>query len=272
MFANSRSLPVVCVVFCFMVAGSYVKGAEAENIPDYGEAFGMFYDLGLADVENADYVKLQRAGQNWANMHSRLHQLQLNGNAWLLQENKDGPSKLLVNEARVINVYSPDKGNKGNRGMFFPGRSGRNKVRGKWQDVALKPDVKKTLSYVQKMQENPDQRRIQFRDGTSGKLLLKAAHFYRKGYKEKANRIADMLFEAASGKRKVVQNAINNIADAQYKMTFADFLRDHDWEDFHADVESLLSKFDNSWKKAGAVKKLVASQVGDLATRVHFRG
>ena len=73
-------------------AGQNAQKADAPKIKDYSAGFEKFYKLGLPDVSNAKYVKLD-VYSNYGPSSMLSYQLRamgIKGNAWQLKEDKAG--------------------------------------------------------------------------------------------------------------------------------------------------------------------------------------
>ena len=59
-------------------------------------------------------------------------------------------------------------------------------------------------------------------EDSCGTWFLFAVHLNQKGMKDQANELAGLLFEIGKGKRKVILQALNALADVQYYAAYAE--------------------------------------------------
>jgi hypothetical protein len=231
-------------------------GLRAAEPRDYSKGFDMFYKLGLPDCQKAGYVKLDVVNGGDFSGSYALYSMRLAGNAWLIEE-KDGTGRFIADNCRVIEVRDYEKFAKERAGGFdLMALAGDGAPMGKWTKASLKDDVQKTLDAVKKFGGNKNERSsLEYSDGY-GALLLMAVHFHRQGFANEANEIVGALFEMAGNPKKVIQQALHQLADGQYNDACDRFFKARDWKAFGADLDALLGKFSADWKNAPAVKRL----------------
>lgn len=243
---------------------------------DYTAGFEKFFQMGLPDVRDAAYVRLDiHSGHHRLrqDMHDHFlhYEIKLQGNAWLLQENKQGKSLFLTDDGRQLEVYEQKtyaeiqrqrqaEANKGKTNA--PPRSlmpfdESPEIGGVWKPVEIKADNDRILAYLQKQSDAGERNEMRFRQNAPGVLFLRAALLHRKGYTNEANRIAAALFGMAKDPRRVIAQGLNLLADGQYATVYARFQDPRDWAAYQRGLEELLMRFGAGWQKTPAVKRLV---------------
>ncbi len=263
-------------------AGQNAQKADAPKIKDYSAGFEKFYKLGLPDVSNAKYVKLD-VYSNYGPSSMLSYQLRamgIKGNAWQLKEDKAGKNVFIVDQCRTVELYDyevlskirtkeMEEKQKNEKDSKKPVRiefnfndDGRNA--GKWEDADLKQDLAKILEFLNKKNEDAEGNNRHSYDqlsmeGGYGILLLTAIHAYKKGFKDEANQIAGKLFERANEPQKVIGQAMTIVADSRYNEIMDSFFASGDWNALSKDLDALLATFSSGWRNAGAVKMLAAN-------------
>jgi len=247
------------------------KGSEEvkEEITDYSKGFAKFYKFGLPDVKNAKYIKLNMYSSALPSNDYFRYQAKVEGNAWLISENKkSSKAKIVLNQGAVATVYDQqklaeemaekqrkkiEKSKKKNNTITINFRNLTDgKLAGQWNKANLKKDADKITKHIEK-----EMKKEHFWGKNSlGIWFLFAIHLNQKGLKKEANKLAGVLFEAGKGKRIVILQALNALADAQYGVVYAQFKADHNWKKYSANVAKIYNLYKKGWKKAEGVKKL----------------
>jgi hypothetical protein len=240
-----------------------------EEIPDYSKGFKQFYVFGLPDVKNAEYIKLTMYSSAIGSDNYLRYQAGIDGNAWLLSENKkSGKAQIILNQGAEVTVYDQqklseeiaekqrkriEKSKKKNRVVHITlNNLNDGKLAGQWNKANLKKDAEKITEHIQK-----EMKKKHFWGRKSlGSWFLFAIHLNQKGLKKEANKLAGVLFEAGGGKRIVILQALNSLADAQYGAAYAQFKADHNWKKYGENVVKIYNLYKKGWKKAEGVKKL----------------
>ena len=248
--------------------------AEQKARPqDFSAGFQKFYALGLPNVEGATYVKLDMYGGDMSmHMAGRMHDLDLAGNAWMLEENAEtGWGRFVVGGTRISEVYDFAKLNKertrraaaeaeGDGGEGRLSRSIRldddGKVGGKWKKVDLQKDIDKVLDDLRKKQEESRRHDPYMYSGAYGTLFINAIHYHAQGHTDQANELVGMLFDAAGDRRKVLLQAVGAVAESRYTASVDAFFKDPDWVRFGDELDGLLKIFPAGWQNAPAVERL----------------
>ena len=254
-------------MWVLVLVGSVLSvGASAK---DYGAGFKKFYSLGLPDVSEASYVKLEASGA--VNDHSMVgYEVKLKGNAWLMDEVDAGESTFVYGTVRSLGVYdqkvlqtlradekkaAKEAGEDVSKGVSHHfGRDDQGRLGGSWKVVDLEKDIKTVLDYVED-EKNQSDRKYQLKR-VQGPVFLFAAQAYRMGYTNEANRMAESLFKFAGDPRYVILAGLNHLADEMYEDVYADFKVSHDWTAYQQSVQALLKKFPSGWKRGKAVEML----------------
>ncbi len=255
------------------------------NVQDYSQGFRAFIRLGLPDNSKAKYVKLNSYSGNHDNMSSRLYEIQLSGNAWLLSENKDDKSTLLSAVGRSLELFDQKTfmkkqeveaksnalaqataGKKGDGKVFSATRLYRADQWGQignWTPADLSRDLAKATAYLDKKikAKAAGGREVQYdgflqSDEPAGLLFIFAAFAWQNGMTQEANILAGRLFTLVGDSRKVIVGALNVMADAQLTEAMENFRKTGDWNAYHNDVTKLVKKYPAGWRKVGAAQLL----------------
>lgn len=264
----------VAILLGTHVLGQAPPASAATKARDYSQGFRAFLRMGLPDTSKATYVQLdrQRPGMFGPKDYS-LREVQLRGNAWLLEEDKSATSTLLTTSGVVLELFDAQAHRKrleaaGDRRDGFRaagGMAGRPYVpTGSWRPRDLGRDLDKALDFVAKKLEAKAAGRPELRydafmrsDEGPGTLFLLAVLAWQNGREAKANALAGRLFELAGDSRKVILGAMNVMADAQLAATATSFRITGDWKAYQAAVAALLEKYPVGWRKAGAARLLL---------------
>jgi hypothetical protein len=274
-FAVSLCL-LLCCVEC-MAAGEAAPAPSPAK--DYGAGFAQLYKLGLPDVAGAKYVALDLYGGSFEH-DSLSYQTGVKGSSWLLKEIEPGRGLFVIGGARVAEVYDMETLQKlqaaeakkaaeaagpdaTSARMMFPGIDESGRVSGKWRAAQLDKDAGKIIAFLEKQQKG-ERLESNLQYGGMGRLFLFAAHVYKSGLTNQANRIVDLLFEKAGDGRRVIVQGVEALADAQYQDVYAAFGRTRDWKAFQRALDELLARHKGGWKMRGSVERLA----GEVKTRI----
>lgn len=255
---------VLAALFAFPAvrADEAATNAAAPAANDYSQGFAKYYAMGLPNVRDAKYVKLDVYSHGLMLSLMRLHELPLEGNAWLLEEAEDS-GRFVVNPCRVCEVHdfqktsrrqAKDDGGRSDPRSLLMGEG--NQFMGQWTKADLEKDVAKTVQFLEEKIENRQQHDWTFRQNGYGTFLLIAIHYHARGYAREANRIADLLFEHSGDYRKVLVEALSVLASAQYDEACDRFAASGDWAAYQKDVNDLLARFPAGWDYGRAVKRV----------------
>ena len=234
---------------------------EKPTVIDYSKGFSKFYKFGLPDVKNTKYIKLNMySGSMGISNHFR-YQAKIDGDSWLISENKKtGKAKIIVNNGAIVEVYDHTKliqaATKKQSGKKRKSWDFRNmtegKLTGNWKKANLKKDADRIIKHLKEQQT----KKHFWGQESLGNWFLFAIHLNQKGMKDKANELAGIVFELGKGKRKVILQALNALADAQYAAAYMAFKETNDWKQYSADIDKIIGRFRKGWKKTAGVKKL----------------
>jgi len=200
---------------------------------------------------------------------SRYH-AKMKGDSWLISENKKtGKAKIVVNNSAVLEFYdhtkliqsiAKKKSKKKTISWNFRDLT-EGKLTGSWKKANLKKDADRLIKYLKAQQLKKNF----WNQDSLGNWLLFAIHLNQKGMKDKANELAGIIFELGQGKRKVILQALNSLADTQYAAAYMTFTTTHDWKQYSADVDTIINRFRKGWKKTAGVKKLLVMLKKNIA-------
>jgi hypothetical protein len=263
-------------------AGAAKKEAEAATPAapvkrtDYSRGFLKFYKLGLPNVKGAKYVKLQMYSSGGYSSGG-MYDLQLSGDAWLIEENETGPSKFVTGDCKIVEIYDNKKLQKilkeerkakekedekagkkkpATRVVRYYGQDEKGRIGGTWKEVDLSKDIAKTIKYLKKQQGDENKRRQFSYSDSYGTLFLRSMHYHAQGHADEANEIVGILFEMSQDRRQVILKALNRLADNGYDEVMSKFSKEADWPVLLTDLTGLLRRFTVGWKKGPAVKRL----------------
>jgi hypothetical protein len=247
--------------------------AETAPIKDYSRGFQSLYKLGFPDVAKADYVNLSLYGGSMPTLWF-LHEVNLAGNAWMVEETPQVKGRFVTDLAVVREVYDQAAlARERSKAMEAARKSATNKVDGlqhfmaaeddgraggAWKKVDPKKDVDKLIAYLKKDEGTDGStrlRELQYMKGY-GNLFLMAAHFHRKGLTNEANEMVACLFAAAGDPRKVVAEGVDVLASARLQEAGRVFYSSGDWQTYANEIDALLQVFGAAWPQAPAVKRL----------------
>jgi hypothetical protein len=246
----------------------------AAPIKDYSRGFQALYKLGFPDVAKAEYVNLTLYGGSMSSLWF-LHEVNLAGNAWMVEETPQVKGRFVVDIAILREVYDQMALSKErSKAMEAAQKSATNKstvvvqrfmmgdedgrTGGTWKKADPKKDVDKLIAYLKKgdaTEGSSRLRQLQYMNGY-GNLFLMAAHFHRKGLTNEANEVVACLFEAAGDPRKVVSEGVTVLASARLQEASRVFHNSGDWATYSKEIDALLQVFGASWQQAPAVKRL----------------
>ncbi len=236
----------------FAQAGSAPSQPGAETVRDFSKGFEKFAALGLPDIKKATWVELEWSAGLQSSVYFGHAGPKLKGNAWLFETKPGGRGIFVTADGRTMEVGDLKQRE-------------RNARTGQWSPADLSADVKTLLGFLEKPVGGKHSDRYYFDSGGWGQLFLYAVYFHQKGLTAEANQIAARLFQQAGDSRKVIQQAVNLVADSQYQNAFDAFKTSADWAQFGKEMEALLARIPN-WRNrpvfqrlADAVKKRIAT-------------
>ncbi len=246
-----------------LLGAALVVAAEAK---DYGEGFSRFYKLGLPDVRDAEYVELTLWGSHFSGLHG-LRQ-KLTGNAWLVEEVKDGASTFVMNPAERKTVWDRDtlmeirREEREKTGettsvhvqLHSYKTDARGRMPGTWKEADYEADLETLVEYLEEVIEDEEEYRVR---SSAGTCFLMAAQAYRLGYTNRANAIVESLFEIVGDPRTVVVAGLGSLADAKYAEAYQSFLGDRDWQAFAGRLGSIRGTFRVGWRKGESIDLLL---------------
>lgn len=265
-----RAVPWGLPAALLFVALGSLRAAPAQT-PDYAAEVGQVFQAGLTAVGQAKYVLVETAGGRWGDFGLPERAPRMSGNAWLLETRTNGEAVVLVEHATVAELVPTrlaEQRKKALRARVKPGQAaaaaeeaalGPNaepSVRriGDWTPADLKADLRSLLAHLNQPGAEDD---WEFKR-CAPRFFLFAAQVYRRGQTTEANRIISLLFDRGGGSRKVLNAALSQLADAQYKSVYAEFQQSGDWVRYRSAMEGLVGRFAPAWHNAPVVERLAA--------------
>ncbi len=267
------------IVIIFVAAGTLVSAwGQAER--DYTAGFERLFMLGLPDVSEAEYVNLTFHGhrrhlhQDW-----QWRQLELGGNAWLLETDEEGVSRYLFNDGRIITVYERSHLQRLQREEAeAEGRDRRGqpldwsdpRLSGTAKPADLAEDVQKALARLQGTSDDDTQRALRQHelDAIGGRMFVFAALTHRHGLQEEATELVNTLFSMAPEPREIILGGLDHMANQQYADLYQAWLEDQQWEAYAVELEELIQRFRTGWLQV-PIAEMVRS---DLENRLDDSG
>lgn len=266
---------IVILAVCVFLGAS--AGAQT-NVPvrDFGAGFAKFIQLGLPDVRGGVYGRIEFEFNEEEVEGSDLDSLGLAGNAWKMADLGGGSNRYVYGVVRVVEAMetkSYDKWAARMENRLALGRQDFDEAEWEepdfavvtWKAVDLGKDVAKLLARLDKPDEDTKSG-FEYDSAIGGEFLLMAAQLYRLGMTNEANRIAARLFALCPDTKELMQQAITSLAYAQYRQSYARFVKTGDWREWHRELTALLARFPNGWRDAPGVRKL-ADLVGVRVAR-----
>ncbi len=240
---------------------------------DYGKGFEKLHKLGLPKAAGARYGHLEwQARSTMFYGHSRV---ELKGNAWLLKENEDGTRDFLVDNCRVVTLTDRKALEKKRQAAVKAAGGDRKKLMalmqdmqeayaksGSWQEVDVKKDIEilnKHLAELKKQSTTNNRWRLESlsRSGAYGAWFLQAAQFHAAGETAAANQVVDTLFRLSGKPRDVIKDALNLLADSQYREAINAFADTKDWKSLKQELGAIGKRFGRNWDSLPGVTILM---------------
>lgn len=267
-------IAIICII------GGSLATAWGQSGRDYTAGFDRLFMLGLADVSEAEYVKLTMQGHHRFFTHDwQWRRMELEGNAWLLDTDEDGLSRYLFNDGRIIHVYEPEHLQRVRREEAeatktavsqspFDTRDAR--ISGTSEPADLSADLQKAMVYLRGEDEDDSRRSMRRHelDAISGRLFVFAALAHRHGHVSEATELVDTLFAIAPEPREIILGGLDHIANQQYADLFHAWLMNREWETYAVELQTLIERFRAGWTFAPVAERVR----GDLEQRLDDSG
>lgn len=244
-------------IVCIMVGACAAAWGQATR--DYTAGFERLFMLGLPDVSEAEYVKLDLQGHHRHFDHDwSWRRIELEGNAWLLEKDEDGTGRYLYNDGRVITVYDRAHLQRLQREEAQADGQDRRRINIGWEEsrisgtatpADLAADLQKATAYL-KGEDDSDRSRAMRRhelDSVGGRMFVFAALAHRNGLQEEATELVNALFAIAPEPREVILNGLDHMANQQYADLYYQWTRDKKWEAFAVELQALIQRFRTGW-------------------------
>jgi hypothetical protein len=241
----------------------------AEPAADYAAGVDRFLKLGLPDVKDAKYVNVDWRSGLYGERLSRVGNLKMTGNAWLFSEESNKTAKVLVQGVQQLDILHPKaleelekkyieemqaKLKAGQRPSSYPDWA--EKPSGQWKPADLQKDIETIQAFLKKSDADLQET---LNDEIGGDLFLFALHAYRNGKTALANEFIAQIFKAAGDNRKILSQAMNRLADAQYAKLYEDFIRSGNWQSYLTNMEALNARFSTVWRSRPIVERVITA-------------
>ena len=274
-----RAVPWGLLAALVFVAFSSLWAAAAQT-PDYSAGVKKMFELGLPDVRQAKYVKVESISSRWGGSGLMDRGPKMTGNAWLLELKTNGTASVVMNQltvtelmpakaaeqptkARLETLMANAKPGHAPYGPMLAGVEANVEAlesleelglpqTGNWKEADLQADLRSWLEYLPKVGGELD---FQFKQKAVS-LFLFAAHVHRRGHTAEANQIMALLFQKVGDSRKLLSAAMSRIANEQYQQVYAEFERTGDWAQYLSAMEGLLGRFGLAWRDAPLVERV----------------
>jgi hypothetical protein len=260
------------------------SGVIAQDpVPDYSRGFESFYALGLPDVKEAVYVRLDKQTARHGDVFRRYGNEGPDiGGTWLLKPLGEDSGEMLVGGINRLTVISKRQWKEEQEARMKAARAaqaesgaavaridhdeaqGNRRLPGSWGPADIKEDAQRLVTFLEAA-ETDGRRRSDSLQRHGGTLFLLAIHLHRSGATAEANRIAHLLFQKAGGQQAVISAALSELADAQYAGLYRDFIANRDWKVLHSGIDALAKRFARGWQRRDAVLQ-AAAMVGARLT------
>ncbi len=278
-----------CIARSFALALGTVllvlQAAPAQSpVPDFSRGFLHFQGLGLPDLTNATYVRLdQDAAMAMGSRYMHRGETAIPGSdgAWLVKRISDDEAEILTSAQQRMILVSPQKWKvewqekiaaarqaamSGDLDMEMNpygqiGQADTRRIPGSWTEADPVADGRALIAYIEKLappgnEDDYDENPLQT---AAGEMLLSAANLHRRGAAAEANRLAQLLFEKGGGQQDVIEQAVSLLADAQYADLYQAFMRTRDWDAYRTGMNALTTLFARGWHRRAAVLRVVPS-------------
>ena len=219
----------------------------------------------LPEVGGSRYVRLTCLGahRNWI-----VYDSPLVGNAWLVKENADAESELVINGCERVRVYDEhvlaelrrrESGTKPGTGLLWPHQGySDGRLGGEWVDADLRTDVTNVIGFLRQMLRGPEHTRYgPISLHQKARLLLFASNVAQAGHRGEAMEIAGLLLKL--GGDGIVRQAISQVGDARYAELCRELKRSGDREAFLQGLMALVDEFGDQWEHRIAVERQISS-------------
>ena len=252
------------VLACLSMAALLAKAGEpARPADENAKVFDAFSKLGFPNVATATYVKVQGC---WTpRIEDPLpYDYESSGNAWMIAETRDPQGQpvkgtFVVNGGEVIEIgwSSARRSPRGGANPLAMPSSAVPKPEGQWRKTNPERDVKTALRFLKSIdrESSPE---VKLDADMRGKLFLLAFALQQRGDAANSNLLLTELFRRVEPRQKVVIDAMNALADAQYENLYRRFRADHDWTAYRKGITDLLASYARGWRKAPAMRVLLS--------------
>ncbi|MDT8391441.1 MAG: hypothetical protein RRC34_13135 [Lentisphaeria bacterium] len=219
---------------------------------DYSPGLEKMLTMGLPDLSEGKLVEL-----HWSPPEIPLLRpsspVSFYDKAWLLEENKDGLSRLFLvdglcevslRKVKISEVRQPPA--PGENPDFFQAFWNESNV-----DREAKRVLREFRNHLKEMEsyDNTPPR------GLEG-MLLWAAMLHGNGKTAAANELAAEIFENSPDPRALLGNTISLITDGKYNGVMTRFRNSGSWQAYRDDLTKLLADNSRGWKRTEAALKL----------------
>ena len=256
---RARLLALGCLSMTAALATAEEPPAQAQ---DYAKGFAQFAKFGLPNVATATYVRIDGC---WpARIEAPLpYDYESSGNAWMLVETRGTNGRPLkgtfvVNggEVIVLDWDSERYRQPAQNDPLAPPSSEPQALHGSWRKANAERDVKTAMRFLKSL-DNERFPEIKCDAAERGKLFLLTFDLQQRGDVTNAALLVRELFKRAEPWQKVIVDAMNLVADAQYENVYRKFRADHDWAAYRSGLKELVAKYPRGWLKGPGVQMLL---------------
>ncbi len=231
---------------------------------NYSSGFVQLAKLGLPDVTNATYVKVERC---WFPPEIKTllpYDCETTGNAWMIAEERDTKGQpirgtFVVNGGDVVHLerlrhrydWQPGSHDPLARPLSPPPPS-----RAYWGKGSAIQDVKTSLQFLQSL-KNDQHHEHQLDAETRGRLFLFAFDLHGRGDTTNAALLVNALLSHSDSTQTVIVDAVNVAGEARLSDIHRQFQSTSDWDAYQKELTTLLVQFPPHWRRHPEVRRLL---------------
>ncbi len=242
---------VVCITFSAL---SQEDSPAKPPQKDYSGGFAAIKAMGLPDLANAKYGKLELSQFPYSFLQQTEELFSLarmgvdryrSGNAWLLEKREDG-SRLFMLRCGMLIEIQPES----------DVLEDDTAIHAEFEAVRIERDIKSLLKEL-----NEDNDMISYIDPADifPAVLLFAAQLHDAGHPEKANEIAHRVFTLAPTQKhqEIMESLISGLVDAKNFEVMLQWAKTKDFVSYRDGLNVLIKKYGTGWKQVEFAKAMV---------------
>lgn len=267
----------ICWLLVFgLWIGPRVGMAAEEGLPpvrDFGSGFEKLRSLGLPDAEGAQWVRLTAPPASAIRLYGSGDSVILQGNAWLLGTEEGGWGRFVINgtavrrlrdeaalQAAVQEEWERQAAQPDTDGAAAAGELATlHMSAGTWVPADLAADLRDAETWLAGGGDEDDDMAGLYRSfgASDTSLFLLAAHAYRVGETDPANRIVARLLERAGDPQQVILGAVHAVGDQAYHDAWQAFAESGDWAAYAEALRVLPRTFGAGWPTARLLERIL---------------